>query len=97
VQLYDLAQMAQDICLTASIPLLHCITTIWPPCMRSAKTNAPITAMHIHNGTLSAEGDFGVNLHPSDAILNAESGLAMYIPIDASGKNVYGDIVVSGV
>ena len=50
--------------------------------------------MHIHNGTLAAQGPVGVNLHQSNAALNAKSGLTMYIPIDASAlvKDVYPDM-----
>ncbi len=50
--------------------------------------------MHIHNGTLAAQGKVGVNLHKSDAALNARSGLTMYIPIDATAlaKDVYPDM-----
>jgi hypothetical protein len=66
---------------------------------RSIKTKAPITAMHIHNGTLNpdAQGPVGVQLYPSNATLTTytpDDTLTVYVPVDAAAlaKDVYPDM-----
>ncbi len=79
--------------ITATWLNLHCLLAT--TC--SIKTQADITAMHIHNGTLAAQGGVGVQLYPSNATLKTygpDDTLTVYAPVDATAlaKAVYPDM-----